>query len=216
MSRVARTGKAGTYTPVQLLWDNTAGDPFVKFEILPTANGGTTDIDTLSLVQSQLASGSFEGTYAGWSKMIPSSGGTVNMALYDTVGGAPATAHDGDGYLAFNSNVTDGGVQAGAPWEGSESSAYVATAWLSSQSGTATGSLCLAGLGGTEETDSCQPYTVTAGTYTEVQVVYDVPANSSSPNEYGITTLEIQLDAGQGTTDMDTTSLAQSMGPVSS
>jgi hypothetical protein len=205
---------AGTYTPVQLVWDNTADDSFVKFEILPSANGGTTDIDTVSLVQNQLASGSFEGTYAGWSKWIPT-GATVNMALYNTADGAPATAHDGDGYLAFNSNPAGGGVAAEAPWSDTEGAAYVATAWLSSQSGTATGSLCLWGLG-TADTDSCQPYTVTAGTYSEVQVVYDIPADSTSANEYNVSNLEVQLDAGAGTTDMDTVSLAQSMGPLDS
>jgi hypothetical protein len=197
---------AGTYTPVQLVYDNSAGANFVELEVLPTANGGTTDIDTVSLVQSELKSGSFQNTYAGWAEVIPS-GATVNMALYNTGDGAPATAHDGTGYLAFNSNPAGGGVAAEAPWDDEEGSAYVATAWLSSQSGTATGSLCV-GLAGVS-TGNCEPYTVTAGTYTEVQLVYDVPAGTSVSS-----TLEAQLEAGQGTTDLDTASLALSTGPL--
>ena len=197
---------AGTYTPVQLVYDNSAGATFVKLEVLPTANGGTTDIDTVSLVQNELQSGSFENTYAGWAKAI-TGGATVNMALYNPADGAPATAHDGAGYLAFNSNPAGGGVAAEAPWDDEEGSAYVATAWLSSQSGTATGSLCL-GLAGVI-TGNCQPYTVTAGTYTEVQLVYDVPVGASVSS-----ILEVQLEAGQGTTDLDTASLALSTGPL--
>jgi hypothetical protein len=58
-------------------------------------------------------------------------------------------------------------------------------------------------------TGNCQPYTVTAGTYTEVQLVYDVPVGASVSS-----ILEVQLEAGQGTTDLDTASLALSTGPL--
>ncbi len=195
---------AGTYTPVQLVYDLPSNASSLTFEILPTADGGTTDLDTVSLVASQLQSGSFEaGSYAGWAKMIPS-GATVNMALYNTAHGSPATAHDGTGYLAFNTNAAGGGVYADTPY-GSGSS-FTATAWLSSQSGPATGSLCLWGLG-TPNTDSCQSYTVTAGAYTEVQVVYDIPADD-------VSMLRVQLYASEGTTDMDTVSLVQNSGTL--
>jgi hypothetical protein len=194
---------AGTYTPVQLVYDLPSSASSLTFEVLPAANGGTTDLDTVSLVASQLQSGSFEnGSYAGWAKMIPS-GATVNMALYNTADGAPATSHDGTGYLATNTGG-GGGVYADASY-GSGSS-FTATAWLSSQSGTATGSLCLWGLG-TQNTDSCQPYTVTAGAYTQVQVVYDIPADD-------VSALRVQIYAGQGTTDLDTVSLVQNSGTL--
>ena len=52
-------------------------------------------------------------------------------------------------------------------------------------SGPATGSLCLWGLG-TQNTDSCQSYSVTAGAYTEVQIVYDIPADD-------VGTLRVQI-----------------------
>jgi len=195
---------AGAYTPVQLVYDPPSSASSLTFEVLPTANGGTTDLDTVSLVASQLQSGSFEdGSYAGWAKMIPS-GATVNMALYNTAAGAPAPAHDGTGYLATNTNTAGGGVYADALY-GSGSS-FTATAWLSSQSGTATGQLCLWGLG-TQNTDACQSYSVTAGAYTEVQVVYDIPADD-------VTSLREQIYAGQGTTDLDTVSLVQNSGTL--
>jgi hypothetical protein len=195
---------AGAYTPVQLVYDPPSSASSLTFEVLPTANGGTTDLDTVSLVASQLRSGSFEGgSYAGWAKWIPS-GATVNMALYNPADGAPAAAHDGTGYLAFNTNAAGGGVYSDTLY-GSGSS-YTATAWLSSQSGTATGSLCLWGLGN-QNTDSCQSYTVTAGAYTEVQVVYDIPADD-------VSTLRAQLYANEGTTDMDTVSLVQNSGTL--
>jgi hypothetical protein len=71
---------------------------------------------------------------------------------------------------------------------------------LSAQSGTATGRLCVWGLA-SPGTDNCESYSVTAGTYTEVQLVYDLPAAYS--------TLRFQLypNSGGGTTDLDTASL---------
>jgi hypothetical protein len=74
---------------------------------------------------------------------------------------------------------------------------YTAIAWLSSQGGTATGTLCLWGL--QPGTNTCAGYSVTAGTYTPVKVVYTTP--QASP------TLRFQVYAGAGTTDMDTASL---------
>ena len=195
---------AGTQTLVQVGDSDTAGDELL-FQNNVTV--GSTSVADPSFVASELQSGSFEGsTPTGWVKMVPS-GATVNMALYNTADGAPAAAQDGYGYLAFNSNASGGGVyqdvlvDSAAP-----GTSYVATAWLSAQSGTASGDLCVWGLSpntnGLPNTDSCQPYTVTAGTYTPVQVVYD--------NVYG-TSLRFQVypTPNGGTTDMDTASLVQ-------
>jgi hypothetical protein len=77
-------------------------------------------------------------------------------------------------------------------------SSYVATVWVSAQSSTATGSLCLYALGAN---GNCQMYSVTAGTYTKVQVVLDASAAESTPR------FQIYPDAGGGTTDIDTASL---------
>jgi hypothetical protein len=196
---------AGAYSMEQVVYDpHDLSGSTMTFVV--TATSGTAELENASVEPSMVESGSFEGSYTGWAKLIPS-GASVNMALYNTADGAPATAHDGTGYLAFNSNPAGGGVAAEAPWDDEEGSAYVATAWLSSQSGTATGSLCV-GLAGVS-TGNCEPYTVTAGTYTEVQLVYDVPAGTSVSS-----TLEVQLEAGQGTTDLDTASLALSTGPL--
>jgi hypothetical protein len=196
---------AGTYTPVQLVYDVPDWISTVRFQLYATPNGGTTDMDTTSLSLSQLTSGSFEGpTPAGWATVVPP-GATVNMALYNTADGAPAAPQDGKGYLAFNANTTGGSVYQDYAYPMTGTS-YVATAWLSAQSGTASGDLCVWGLSpntnGLPNTDSCQPYTVTAGTYTPVHVIYD--------NVYG-TSLRFQVypTPNGGTTDMDTASLMQ-------
>jgi hypothetical protein len=196
---------AGTYTPVQLVYDVPDWISTVRFQLYATPNGGTTDMDTTSLSVSDLTSGSFEGsTPAGWLTYVPS-GATVNMALYNTADGAPAAPQDGKGYLAFNTNTANGSVYQDYAYPMTGTS-YVGTAWLSAQSGTASGELCVWGLSpntnSLPNTDSCQPYTVTAGTYTPVQVIYD--------NVYG-TSLRFQVypTPNGGTTDMDTASLMQ-------
>jgi hypothetical protein len=76
----------------------------------------------------------------------------------------------------------------------------VGTAWLSSQSGTATGSLCLWGLGASNTNDSI-PYSVGVGSYKQVQVVYDAPQN------IGTVRFQVYPAPGGGTTGMDTASL---------
>ena len=48
---------------------------------------------------------------------------------------------------------------------------------------------------------------MTAGAYTEVQVVYDIPADD-------VSMLRVQLYASEGTTDMDTVSLVQNSGTL--
>jgi hypothetical protein len=60
--------------------------------------------------------------------------------------------------------------------------------------------VCLWGLA-SPGTDNCQSYSVTAGTYTPIQIVYDLPAGYSTPR------FQVYLNAGGGTTDLDTASL---------
>ena len=40
---------AGTYTPIQIVYDLPAGYSTLRFQVYPTAGGGTTDLDTASL-----------------------------------------------------------------------------------------------------------------------------------------------------------------------
>jgi surface antigen len=147
-----------------------------------------------------LRSGSFEGSAAGWQKFVPA-GATVNMSDYNTAAGAPAIAHDGTWYLATNTSTGGGGVYQDVPVSAGPGTAYVGTAWLSSQAGTATGVLCLWGLG-TSSTSTCERYKVAAGVYKQVQVAYVATQN--------LTAVRFQLypDANGGTTDMDTASLS--------
>jgi len=146
-----------------------------------------------------LRSGSFEGTEAGWGT-TPPPGGTVNMVDYDTAKSAPAGAHDGQWYLAFNTNGPGGGVYQDVTVNAKAGAAYTGTAWLSSQGGTATGRLCLWGLGATN-TSTCIPYSVQAGTYTPIQVTYVAPEAIAKVR------FQVYPTPGGGTTDMDTTSL---------
>jgi hypothetical protein len=194
----------GAYTQIQVVYDVPADIRNLRFQVYAAPGGGTTDMDTASLAQNLLQSGSFENSTTGWNTTIEPPGGTVNMVDYNTAHGAPAIAHDGNGYLAFNTSSTGGGVYQNVPANATAGTSYVATAWLSAQSGTTTGTLCLGGFG-TTNTDNCHPYSVTAGTYTPVQVTYDAPQN--------ITALRLRLypTPNGGTTDMDTASLAQNM-----
>jgi len=182
---------AGTYRKYQVVYDAPQPVSTIRFQFYP--GSGTTDVDTMSLVGNLLHDGSAENSSAGW-QVGPGTG----FARYEGGNGAPAIAHDGSAYLAFNGNASAGAslfqdvpVTAGA-WQ-----AYVGTAWVSSQAGTATGQLCLWGLG--PNTHSCISYSVSAGTYGEFQVVYDAPQP--------VSTIRFQLYPGSGTTDVDTMSL---------
>jgi hypothetical protein len=168
-----------------------AGDAF-NFEY-----GGATPLAPGS--QDLLQHGSFESSAAGWNKIVPA-GGVTNMALYHVGAGAPAAAHDGSWYLATNTNRPGGSVYQDVPVNATAGTAYVGTAWLSAQAGTATGTLCLWGLG-SSNTNNCIPYSVTAGTYKLVQVVYDAPATINALR------FQIYPTPNSNTTDLDTTSL---------
>ena len=192
---------AGSYKQVQVVYDAPQNIGTLRFQVYPTPGGGTTDMDTASLVQNSLRSGSFEASFAGWSRYVPS-GVTVNMVDYNTAAGAPAKAHDGTWYLAFNTNAAGGAVYQDVPVNAPAGTSFVGTAWLSAQSGTATGELCLWGLGASG-TNNCIPYSVGAGSYKQVQVVYDAPQN------IGTLRFQVYPTPGGGTTDMDTASLVQ-------
>lgn len=40
---------AGTWTPVQIVYDLPTSYSTLRFQVYPTPNGGTTDLDTASL-----------------------------------------------------------------------------------------------------------------------------------------------------------------------
>ena len=190
---------AGTYTQVQVIYDLPVAYPTLRFQLYP--GGGTTDIDTASLVRNVLQNGSFENSGNGWA-VIPPSSGVTNITRYEVGHGAPAPAHDGSWYLATNTTGPGGAIYQDVTVNASAGDSYAGTAWLSSQSGTATGRLCVWGLGA-PGTDDCVDYSVAAGTYTPVQVVYDLPT--------GYSTLRFQLypTPNGGTTDVDSASLVQ-------
>jgi hypothetical protein len=185
----------GTWTQVQLVYDAPANTTAIQLQIY----GSTTSMDTVSLTRSALMSGSFEGTSAGWNTLVPA-GASVNMVDYNTAAGAPAAAQDGTWYLAFNSNASGGAVDQDVPVPSPTVTSYVAAAWLSAQSGTASGTLCVEGLGASP--GNCRQYNVTAGSYTPVQLVYDAPASITDLR------FEVYPTPGGGTTDMDTASLS--------
>ena len=190
-SCVPYSATAGTYTQFQVVYD--APQPLTGFRVQFYPGSGTTDIDSVSLVQNLLKDGSFETGAYGWS------GGTSGgMARYTVGKGAPAIAHDGSNYLAFNGSQAAGAsvfqdvTVPAAAWQ-----SYTATAWISSQAGRASGLFCVWGLG--PNTNSCVPYSATAGTYTQFQVVYDAPQP--------LTGFRVQFYPGSGTTDIDSVSL---------
>jgi hypothetical protein len=190
---------AGTYQQIQVVYDLPAAYSTLRFQIYPTPNGGTTDIDTASLVRNVLANGSFESSASGWSRFIPS-GVTVNIVRYEAGHGAPAPAHDGSWYLATNTNGAGGSVYQDVTVNAGAGSSFVGTAWLSAQSSTASGELCVWGLG-SPSTNDCVGYHVSAGTYQQIQVVYDLPA------AYSTLRFQIYPTPNGGTTDIDTASL---------
>ncbi|MFE0459502.1 hypothetical protein ACFW1A_09605 [Kitasatospora sp. NPDC058965] len=178
------TTSAGTFA-VQPLWSNSANGC-----VQATANPNL------------LSSPGFEQSVAGWQRLVPQ-GGIVNWANYNTAAGAPAPAHDGTGYLATNTNIGGGSVYQDVPANVGSGAVYRASIWLSSQSGGATGTFCLWGLGASN-TNSCTAYNVNSATgYQYLQVTYSV----NQP----ISTLRFQIypTANGGTTDMDTASLVR-------
>ena len=185
---------ANGYTPVQVVYDVQQLTSALRVQVYPTPNGGTTDLDTVSLARSFVQSGSFEGTDAGWLTFGP-----TNIALNDTRNGAPATAQDGYGYLSVNTSASGGSVYQDVPVGLAAGTTAVATVWLSSQSGNASGVVCVWGLG--PNTNNCNPYAVTAAGYTAVQIVYDPQQNTSTLR------LQVYPTPNGGTTDIDTASL---------
>jgi hypothetical protein len=174
---------AGTYA-VQPLWSNSANGC-----VLTPPN--------------MLTAGSFEQNTTGWQRLVPS-GGIVNMVNYNTAAGAPAPAHDGTGYLAFNTNIAGGSVYQDVPVNVGAGATYTASVWLSSQSGPASGTFCLWGLGASN-TNSCVGYNVNSSTgYQYFQISY----TTNQP----VSTLRFQVYAtpNGGTTDMDTANLFRS------
>ncbi len=191
---------AGGYTPVQVVYDVRGPVDNVRFQVY--AGAGITDLDTASLTSSQLQTGSFESSSAGWARWVPP-GGVTNMVNYVVGRGAPWAAQDGAGYLAFNTNGPGGSVYQDVPVSGEAGQSFVGTTWLSSQGGTATGQLCLWGWGPSPATVNCRAYSVPPGGYTPVQVVYDATG--------WVNNLRLQVFAGVGTTDLDTASLTSSL-----
>ncbi|MCX4751588.1 hypothetical protein OG455_39835 [Kitasatospora sp. NBC_01287] len=147
-----------------------------------------------------LTAGSFEQSTAGWQRLVPS-GGIVNWANYNTAAGAPAPAHDGTGYLAFNTNTAGGSVFQDVPVTLGTGGVYEASVWLSSQSGSASGTFCLWSLG-SSNTDLCSAYNVDSATgYQNYVLVFGVPQQT------GALRFQVYPTANGGTTDMDTASL---------
>jgi hypothetical protein len=193
------TVSAGAYTQLQLVYDLPAAYSTLRFQVYPTPNGGTTDIDSASLVRNDLQNGSFESSGAGWSALQPSSG-TTNITRYEVGNGAPAGAQDGSWYLATNTNGSGGAVYQDVTVNASAGASYVGTVWLSSQSGTATGRVCVWGLA-SPGTSDCKDYTVSAGAYTQLQLVYDLPA------AYSTLRFQVYPTPSGGTTDIDSASI---------
>ncbi|MDH6142820.1 MULTISPECIES: hypothetical protein [Kitasatospora] len=171
------TTSAGTFA-MQPLWSNSANNCVMS-------------------APNMLTAGSFEQNTTGWQRLVPP-GGIVNWANYNTAAGAPAPAHDGTGYLAFNTNIGGGSVYQDIPVNVGAGASYTASVWLSSQSGGASGSFCLWGLGATN-TNTCVPYNVnSASGYQYFQISYTAPQP--------VSTLRFQVypAVNGGTTDMDT------------
>jgi hypothetical protein len=148
-----------------------------------------------------LSAASFEQSLAGWQRFVPS-GGTVNWANYNTAFGAPAPAHDGAGYLAINTDSAGGSVyQDVAPY--GVGGTYEASVWLSSQSGSASGTFCVWSLAGAN-TSVCTPYTVSSATgYQNFALDIAVPQSTSALR------FQVYPTPNGGTTDIDTASLAR-------
>lgn len=146
-----------------------------------------------------LSAGSFEQSIAGWQRLTPP-GAVVNWADYDTSVGAPSPAHDGTGYLATNSDTAGGSVyQEVSPY--GAGGVYQASVWLSSASGTATGTFCLWSIY-TANNSLCSNYSVDAATgYQNYVLIYGVPVPT------GTLRFQIYPSPNGGTTNIDTASL---------
>ncbi|MCC9311496.1 hypothetical protein LN042_31280 [Kitasatospora sp. RB6PN24] len=178
----------------------TIATPAGSFAVQPLWSNGANNC--VMSAPTMLTAGTFEQNTTGWQRLVPS-GGIVNWVNYNTAAGAPAPAHDGTGYLAFNTNIGGGSVYQDVPVNVGAGASYTASVWLSSQSGGASGSFCLWGLGATN-TNSCLPYSVNSSTgYQYFQLSY----TTNQP----VSTLRFQVypAVNGGTTDMDTAGLVR-------
>lgn len=136
--------------------------------------------------------GSFESSTGGWARRVGT--GTTNFVRYVDA----AKAHDGKGLLATNTSGS-GSIYKDTSTSIAAGDAIVVDAWVRSQSGTASGRLCVWALGTTANQNNCESYSV-GMTYEPLQVVLDSAGAHSSMR------IELYPAANGGTTYLDSVS----------
>lgn len=171
-----------TWTQFTVTLDVGAAVPTsLKFEVYldTTSSTGTLYLDGADLSKNLLASGSFEGSAAGWNR---SSSGT-NLAVYKASG--TNTAVNGSSYAATNTNLTGASLTQDVVLAPIAGDVYTAEVWVRRTGSTPfTGRLALWGIGAKNVQSSTRFTASTSWTLVRVSL----PVSAS-----GLTSLRFQL-----------------------
>ena len=126
-----------------------AGHTTLRAEIYIGATGQNLDADGAQLTKNLLTNASFEHSGGGWNRIANAS--SVNYTTYNNA----ARAHDGTGFMEMNTSVPGGSVAQDVVTPLSPGDSYTYSVWLRSPTGhPISGSVCLWGMGGTQESGS--------------------------------------------------------------
>lgn len=183
-----------TWTPVDVALGARGAHSTARLEVYPDTGAPTVLVDDLTLTKdSLLGNGSLEvGSVAHWNRTAP-----ANIVVYSN----PANAHSGAGFLATNTTST-GSVYSDAATTVSIGQVLQGRAWLRAGSGTATGRLCLWGLGVSANEKACTRYSI-GTTWTPVDVALGARGAHSTVR------LEVYPDANAPTVWIDDVSLTR-------
>ena len=150
------------WTPVEVTLGARGAHSTVRLQVYPAPGSPTVWIDDATLTKdSLLANGSLEvGGVAGWNYSAP-----ANFAFYSDA----AKAHSGVGFLATNTSASPGSVYSDVSTSVAVGQVLEGRAWLRAGAGTATGQLCVWGIGVAANENACTSYSVGAA-WTPVEV----------------------------------------------
>ena len=183
-----------TYEPIAVVFNPKDNHSKIRVELYPKANTGTTFLDTVNLDHNNsLRNGSLERGKNSW--RLRQGRGIANRAYYRNIN----WAHDGNDLVATNTD-DNGSIYQDVSTPVTAGDSITATAWVRSQGASASGKLCIWGLGESPNEKNCTRYTV-GQTYEPIAVVFNPKDNHSKIR------VELYPKANTGTTFLDTVNL---------
>ena len=185
---VSNTG----WVQVETVVESLTAHNYVRVQFYPAANASTVMLDSVAVVVGNmgLLNGSFERSQAGWA----TTGSGTNMVVYNN----GAIAHDGARYLATNAS-SSGSVYQDVSMFLPPGQPVTVSAWLRSETPTASGTLCAWLLWAPAE-NTCTPVSATSAGWQRKQVIVQVN------NQHSLLRVEFYPTVGGGTMLLDTVS----------